>query len=399
MEKLELKVGILPNQFLKSDGTFDKDKALLQCGKIAGVFYDEEEYAHLGNEPEEKTMRRVNMTLNNGHHSVYDHISISFNIQNIPKILAMVLNNEEQYTTSEKLARYIPVVRRGGSSITLMEEYLYNKWIDIFKVKIKEQYGDIYNDSKIQKLAQENARYLVTVFMPTQMIYIATLRQINYIVSWMERYINDRKINSEFEMKLSASMIDFIVELDRLNVLIPGLMKNEKHRSLSLFGHIGDRDDYFGIVYSTTYKGTFAQLAQVQGHRKNDYQMEMLDEKEYFVPPIIANDAVLVDEWLLDMKNVSCVTPQGEMVKIRETGTYDKFILKCKERLCSAAQLEVMMQTRRTLKKYRNALKISGDPLYNDILGYTNGARCTFPDYECSSDCKFKDGKMLVRKI
>ena len=374
MEQTKIKVGILPNHFLKSDGTFDKDEAIKLSGKIAGVCYDKEGFAHLENEPEEKTMRRVDMTLNNGHHSVYDHILINFNLQNLPKILAMVLNNEHQYTTSEKSARYTPVVRKEGSIITEDEETLYNKWIDIFKIKIKSQYGNIYNDAKIQKLAQENARYLVTVFMPTQMIYSTSLRQINYIASWMQNYIE--------------------------NVLEEGLLKNEKYRSLSLFGKdLDKKEEHFGDVYSTLYKGSFAQLAQAHRHRTLDYQMEMLNEKEYFVPPIIADDQMLFDEWLGDMQIVRGVNPQGELVKISEVGKYEDFILKCKERLCTAAQLEIMLQTRETLLKYKKALEKSNSPLAKDIEKYSHGARCTFPDFNCSSDCKFGEGKTLVRKI
>ena len=127
MEQTKIKVGILPNQFLKVDGTFDKEKAIQLSGKIAGICYDEEGFSHLENEKLEKTMRRVDMTLNNGHHSVYDHISISFNLQNLPKILAMVLNNEHQYTTSEKSARYTSAVAQVGSDITETEESLYHK--------------------------------------------------------------------------------------------------------------------------------------------------------------------------------------------------------------------------------------------------------------------------------
>ena len=40
-----------------------------------------------------------------------------------------------------------------------------------------------------------------------------------------------------------------------------------------------------------TYKGTFAEFAQAQRHRTLDYKMEMLEEKEYFIPPIILDDA------------------------------------------------------------------------------------------------------------
>lgn len=400
MEQNKIKVGILPNQFLKNDGTFNLEEAIKLSGKIAGVCYDKEGFLHLYNEKEEKTKRRINMTLNNGHHSVYDHITISFNLQNIPKILAMVLNNEHQYTTSEKSARYTPIIRGDGSVITTDEEKLYNKWISIFKNKITEQYGYIYNDNKIQKLAQENARYLVTVFMPTQMIYSTSLRQINYLASWMEEYIKNVDMNNAFERKLALWMKELLEELYRLNVLEERLMKNDKYRGLSLFSDdLDNKKDYFGDVYSTLYKGSFAQLAQAQRHRTLDYKMEILEEKEYFIPPIIIDSRALVTEWLGDMNIVKDVTPQGELVKINEVGKYEDFILKCKERLCSAAQLEIMQQTKETLLKYKKALEVANNPLANDIIKYTHGARCTFPDFNCSSDCKFKDGKTLIRKI
>ena len=402
--KFNTRIDILPTiTFLKDDGTFDKEAALNLSGKIAGVCYDKEGFNHLVNEPVEKTNRRIDMTLNNGHHSVYDHINISFNLQNVPKMLAMVINNEHQYTTSEKSARYTPVQVSGESIITDKEVELYNKWIDIFKVKIKEQYGHIYNDAKIQKLAQENARYMVTVFMPTQMIYTTSLRQINYIASWMKEYIENVDMNDEYEVKLATAMDEFICELKRLNILEKGLLENEKHRSLSLFGEglepgtLTAEDDLFEDVYNTTYKGTFAQLAQAHRHRTLDYKMERLEEKEYYVPPIIRDDRELVKEWLEDIKSVADVTPQGEMVWINEKGKYEDFILKCKERLCSAAQLEIMQQTRDTLKKYQEettSIKVKAD-----ISKYTRGARCTFRDFECSQDCKFNEGKTMTRRI
>lgn len=396
----KIKIDILPNYYLKDNGTFDMEESIKLCGKIAGVCYDKEGFSHLLNEPEEKTLRRVDMTLNNGHHSVYDHITVNLNLQNIPKILAMVLNNEHQYTTSEKSARYTPVVRGENSVITLEEEKLYNKWLEIFKVKIKSQYGDIYNDAKIQKLAQENARYLVTVFMPTQMIYSTSLRQINYIASWMQQYIENVDKSNSFETKLAKEMLDFVNQLGEKNLLVEGLMKNEKERKLSLFGHnLSHKNEVFGDVYSTTYKGSFAQLAQAHRHRTLDYQIELLSEKEYFVPPIIEDDAMLVDEWLQDMHIVEEVNPQGELILINELGKYEDFILKCKERLCTAAQLEIMFQTKETLLKYKEALEQADSPLKDDIKRYTLGARCTFPDFTCSSDCKFKEGKLLNRKI
>ncbi len=403
MEKFGTRINVLPNIFLDSNGTFDSEKALNLCGKIAGVCYDKEGFKHLENEPVEKTNRRIDMTLNNGHHSVYDHIGVSLNLQNVTKILAMILNNEHQYTTSEKSARYTPVVRQENSIITSEEESLYNKWIEIFKIEIKNKYGNIYDDGKIQKLAQENARYLVTVFMPTQMIYSTSLRQINYIYSWLKNYYAETTKTfpgDEFSIRLEQSIKEFLEEIEKTGLLIDGVLQNEKSRSISLFGrNLNDMTEYFGNVYSTVYKGSFAQLAQAHRHRTLDYQMNLLEEKEYFIPPIIESNLELVAEWLKDIKSVGKVSPQGELVMISESGTYENFILKCKERLCSAAQLEIMNQTRRTLSKYKEALEQNKHPLAKDIASYSKGARCTFPDYKCPKDCGFAEGKRLIRKI
>lgn len=42
-----------------------------------------------------KTIKRMNNTLNSGYYSVYDHIFVSLDIRNIPKFLAMIINNEK----------------------------------------------------------------------------------------------------------------------------------------------------------------------------------------------------------------------------------------------------------------------------------------------------------------
>ena len=400
MNKFNIESSILPNYFLKEDGTFNLNDALLFCGKIAGICYDKKGYEHLKDEDESKTIKRVNKTIENGHHSVYDHVEINFYFKGLPKILAMVLNNENEYTTSEKSARYTPIVKDDNSVITLKEETLYNEWMDILKDKIKMKYKDEFTDLKIEKLAQENARYMVTVFMPTEMVYSTSLRQINYIASWMIKYIENSDKNDEFESKLSSAMACFISNLQKLNVLDERLMRNEKNRSISLFGHDLDKmEKYFGDVYSVNYEASLAYLAQAQRHRTVNYKMEFLDENKYFVPPILEDDKMLTDKWESDIDSVRSVTPQGLFVKINETGTYDKLLLKCMERLCSSAQLEISNETKEILNIYKDELLKRGYYLKDDIEKYSHGARCTFPNYKCPSDCKFAEGKRLVRKI
>ena len=58
-----------------------------------------------------------------------------------------------------------------------------------------------------------------------------------------------------------------------------------------------------------------------------------------------------------------------------------------------------MYQTRDTLLKYKKALEEQNHPLKKDIKKHSHGARCTFPDYECSANCKYKEIKSLTRKI
>ncbi|NLA33548.1 MAG: FAD-dependent thymidylate synthase [Tenericutes bacterium] len=397
---VDIKIELLPSLYLKTDGTFDYDKAKDTAGKFAGVCYDPEGFNHLKNEPIEKTNRRINLTLNNGHHSVYDHIMITLNIQNIPKILAMVINNEKQYTTSEKSARYTKVDQKDNSFISDEEIRLYNKWLNIFEQEITKVYGKDFGIAKIRKLAQENARYFITVFMPTEMIYTTSYRQINYIASWMKKYQNNYNIEDSFENKLAQSMDSFLQELDKLNILEEGLLQNEKNRNISLFKKSNNiTKDYYGEVYNINYKASLAYIAQAMRHRTLDYEITILENKEYFIPPIIINNDKLIQEWLQDMHSIKDVVPQGELVLINEKGKYEDFILKCQERLCTSAQLEINNMTKEILINYKNDLVKNNHYLANDIIKYTKGARCTFPGFKCSDDCHFKEGKRLIRKV
>ena len=341
MESQKLKIELLPSVFVDRRGKFNQKKALKTAGLFAGVCYNKEGYSKIVEEPLEKTLKRAQNTLNSGHHSVYDHINVRLNLVNIPKILAMFLNNEKQYATSEKSSRYTKISKASTPVISDLEENLYNKWVEIFTNKIKETYDNEFVNKKIKHMAQENARYLVTIFIPTTMIYSTSLRQINNIAAFCQRYIENHDIDSDFENKVSDRMLDFYYELLRLNLIDGKLSANDKNRSFSLIDDsISNKDEFFhNKRYTICYEATFANVAQAQRHRTIDYNIKLLNEKKFFVPPIIENDEVLKSEWLNDMKSVSSIHPQGELVLVEESGTYKDFILKCKERLCSCAQI------------------------------------------------------------
>lgn len=367
----------------------------LFSGKCAGVCYMPGSFDALLQEDESKTLKRVNQTKISGHHSVFDHANISLYLDGIPKILAMVINNEHQYTTSEKSARYTKMI------LSDKEQLLYDKWLELFKNRIAKKYKDdesgFFTDSRIEKLAQENARYLISVFTPTCMVYTTTYRQLNYLVSFMENFINkDNK--TDFENRLSNVMREFVDKIKATDYYDSALCGNEKCRKLSLFSDGKAVEEYFGDVYATTYKASFAELAQAQRHRTLNYSMS-INEKAYYIPPIINDNPDMVNLWLEDIKSLGNNYPQATLLNINEMGTLDNFVLKMKERKCTFAQLEINQITNVTLDKYVRALRLKNHARAEEMMEYTHGSRCTFPDFKCTSPCGFALGITEKRDI
>jgi len=413
-----LKVTLLPHTpFLKEDGRFDLKKAMNYQGQLGGICYSEEGLMASFEESQEKTEKRVNMMTSGEHQSVFEHVNIGLYLQNVPKFLNMILNNEHQFSTSERSLRYTSI-KEGELPIELVE--LYNKWNNILFTKIKSQYGHCKSDVAVKKLAQENSRYLMPVTMSTEMVHTIPLAQLNRVVKYMSDYADNgiNGVKDDLHAQMSDPINQLICELYDLGVIDERLLSNRKHRSLSIFGRdIRKGYQEFGETYSTTYMGSFAEYAQAHRHRTIYYDMERPMYKQYFMPPILDNDYLLMAEWQTDMEKVASMgyIPQGEMILIREKGTFENFVLKMKERLCSAAQLEVAMQTEKTRNQYIDGLEyalvthnedITEPVVYwrkKDMLdvleSHSKGARCTFPDYDCPRDCKFGEGKVLKRKI
>ena len=366
-----------------------KEEAVIFSGKSAGICYMPDTIETLFNEPEEKTIKRANATLNRGHHSVFDHITINLALSNIPKILAMILNNEGMYTTSEKSARYTKM------QASERESKLYEKWIEKFSKEIEKEYPEIEEKPRI-KLAQENARYLISVFTPaTIMEYSVSFRQLNYIASFFKNFIENEP-NTEFNKMLKPFLAEFNNQIEDL--LIPNLNADVKQRKLSLFASRNYKEE-FGECYSCNYYGTFAQLAQAQRHRTLRYNMQIEENPKFYVPKIIENNEELKKEWLEDINSLKDLFPQGMLVKINERGTVEDFILKCKERLCGCAQLEIMLQSKEILDKYIANTKETNEYVYEYLLPYQKGVRCTFKGWKCTSPCLWGAKNSLVRKI
>ena len=366
-----------------------KEEAVAFSGRAAGICYLPDTIDKLMEEPEEKTLRRANGNIKSGHHSVFGHATYNLILEDVPKILAMILNNEKAYTTSEKSARYTMM-----KSEDPKEKELYEKWIEIFKDKIKKAYP-VFEDKKIKKLAMENARYLISVFTPaTSMEYSVSFAQLNFIINWSKDYIENTP-DDAFSVKLKKVLKDFLEAMPDLEV--EGLNTDLKQRHFSLFA-TRRRKEEFGENYCTSYLASFSFLAQAQRHRTLSYEMSFTSKTHFYIPPIIEDSIELEDEWIKDIKSLEENFPQGMLVLVNERGTIENFILKCTERLCGAAQLEIMEKTKETLKKYMK--EVEDDPdLYNYLKPYSKGARCTFPGWKCDSPCIFGPKEAFRRTV
>lgn len=398
MKKTGMKIELMEHtSFLGSDGKLDKAKVIDYSGKAAGECYETEGWDKLSIENPEKTQKRVNSNLFDGHQSPYEHPVVGMNMINIPKILAIVLNSERQNATSERSFRFTKVSEERDLNITDRERNLYNKWMKIFEIKIQSLYGNVFDETRVKRLCQENSRYLMTVFLQTQMIHTVPWIQLNKIVSYMNDYINKQN-KTEFEERLSLTFVEFIEELDSLNVLDERAMRNIKHRKLGLFAN-REVETSYGDSYSVNYKGSFVLLADHVRHRRVEYGMLFPKEKNYYIPEILKDEPALVEEWLSDMASVDNLIPQGQIISINDCGTYNTFIDRLKDRVCSDVQLEIQNINITMLNEMYAALVARGSDLTDDLKKYMNGAKCTFGDYDCPRRCNFKEGINLTRRV
>jgi len=262
------------------------------------------------------------------------------------------------------------------------------------------------NGKKARKLAQENARYLISVFTPTNMVYSTSFRQLNYLCHWFEDEI--KQPSNNFYASIVPSMQEF-VDFCKDKNLFSDKLDDRKDRTLSLFD-----EPVLKTIYSSNYQGvykmSFACLAQEQRHRTIDYSInkftfvnDFSKITEFYIPPIIAGNERLRDEYLKDIATVAEFLPQGTLLDVSEAGSYKNFILKAKERLCACAQKEIRDLTLVQTKEYANALDDEAETfaseetrkqarrMSNKLTSMSNGSRCR-AGYKCKSPCGFIDG-------
>jgi len=246
-------------------------------------------------------------------------------------------------------------------------------------------------DLAIKKLAQENARYMTSVFTPTKMIHTLNLRQLNFLIGEFEKFYEQfRDSNDVLKGRLTESVGNFLEQTERFKV--EGL-KNQTDRHLSLFNP-REVDEHFGDVYSTNYPMSFAGLAQAHRHRTINYHISgdvtlNPPHPDYFIPAIIPKD--LIEQWIVDLMKISDEDfPQAQLVQVNERGLIEDFRSKSLLRMCGHAQYEIMKNTLETAKKYKQ--------FQNEYGAKALEPKC-LQGFKCASPCIWTGKKALERIV
>lgn len=325
-------------------------------GKAAGVCYMKDKYFGTNVSDDIKAKTRFEKVAPTGHHSIADHSFISVLFEGIPKITAMILNSVGFYNTSEKSGRY--TVMKSESQHGTENELLYYKWLDIFKQLIPEYDSGLSKDTKlVEKLAMENARYMLSVFAPnTTMMYTTSLRMWSYLVDWCKRYIDTADESTDFNVKVKNCIRDLYNELGAVGCYSEHIVDNKERNFNFLAKQVGYSIYYeepcYNSSYLIKYNTSFVDLAQQQRHRTLDYFMCFDGSFLKYYVPLLLRTTEYEEKWLADLATVSDSYPLATMVEVVETGNISNFMLKCDERLCGRVQLETMETIKENLKEF-----------------------------------------------
>ena len=255
-----------------------KREALVICGQYFGMCYVKDDFDKIKNEAEEKSINRAMMCIKSGHHSGFEHVKFTFEILGISKTLAMILNNQGNYATSEKSGRYTVL-----SIENEKEEALRKKWQETFYNIIHDEYYDMFHkfyfkpdaepekvkkaiETAITKKAQENSRLITSPFAKTKMIYSINFRQLNYLRYEMKEFI-EKEDDTFFKARIKAEMKEFLEATAEWAMEDEGLNPGSKGVKLPFFETAQSRNEEFGENYSINYYVSYATFAQIQRHR------------------------------------------------------------------------------------------------------------------------------------
>lgn len=365
------------------------EDTLNYLGKQAGVCYLSEPYANMEHKVQ-KNIKRCKQALALGHHSIAEHLHVTLLLEDIPKYLAMWLNTQGVYSTSEKSGRYTDI----SQGLSLTEAALYKKWVEILKPEIKRKYTQL-NEAEVARHAMENGRYMLSMYIPTTMVYTTNMRQWGYICRRLERLLQQPTVLPEeaeaAELLLKKLKEVQILDCLQLQELYPRpLMRQELKRVTEIpCNYCAESNNY-----TAGYTASTVAVAQLIRHRTVKYTMGIIPNA-YYTPPIVQSMGK-ESEWLKDIATVD--SPQGQLWLVREQGNLFALREKARERLCGRAQLEVYRITKDTIEQVvsETEVKTEEQKKLAALVSGTGVAKLKCEIYPCMQGCSLQDKNRII---
>jgi hypothetical protein len=289
------------------------------------------------------------------------------------------------------------------------QKRLYLKWKDIMYREIDKVYPNFDEKRKI-KLAQENARGFISVFTPTTcMVYTTSYRQWSYLLTWIDDLLENNSSQlilhmyqelNELKNHILKSGIGTYDIKDSKDRCINFLVRQTKHHERMYSAYT---ENYVMDTYSIWNQMSLSCLAQAQRHRTISYYMDWdCDSTDMYVPDILSES--LTEEWRDDVTSIITECPQCIQVRVLEQGSIYNFILKCKERLCGRAQLEIAQDTAYKLdymRKFYNGNNHAVQSMLDDTYNFSENrvkAKCELTG-TCKEACEFHAKHAVDRLI
>lgn len=376
-----MKIKIINNQV-----PLTKENILKIAGSYANICYSHKNYDDFCNS--ERNTKIAEHCIKSGHHSIFDHINITFSLENIPKLIVLMLNNIGIYNTSEKSGRY--------TQFNVDKYPIYKKWIGLFEKVILNTNSvkqHIKDDLKlVNKLAMENARYFLPIDFETNLIYTISIRNLSYLYDALIKLIEIRKDGEWYEyIDLIKNFKDELTNacpfIEELKIFPKDgndnfLNKIDFYKETNLEDSstiISGSEDY--DIYKITYTCSYACLGQLQRHRTTKLNTNVSYFTGYYIPPILyeKENSKYLEEYKYDYSDYWYKGGEynllADCVEVTETGTIGDFKLKALERLCSRAQLEICNIT----KKYIKELGITSFNKYGNLVAKCGTKKCLEP--------------------
>lgn len=363
-----------------------KEDILRLCQAHAKVCRSEKDFEEIEKEP--LKMRFIEGLVAGGEHTPFEFFQMDFYLNGLSKILMMILNNEKQYSTCEKSARFTRMESEG------IGKEKYEKWRMKLAPLIDREFPDIRDKSMrekaVEKMAMDYARYMTSVFTPGKMCHSLNLRQLNYLLGFFEEAIPQYMEGGRFKRRLAGEMECFVrkIRAEYPDFIVDGL-RSMTDRHLTLF-RAGNCEEYFGDVYSANYDASIASVAQI--HRSRSIKVVITSNPDsghsYAVPMIIMSSDSLRHEWMSDIEEVAeNDPPQGLKVHVNESGELNDFKSKLLLRLCGHAHLETMTINKRIAERYSQKV--------HEVAEWIK-TPCS-QDYHCHKPCAW--GKRALERI